>query len=76
MLEFVEIVLFLVGRLAFTRDERSRDLKQVDAAVERRPSTGTFALNGFKEVPLLAILTRNIGPNFSPGFLLICEYDS
>ena len=30
----------------------------------------------FKEVPLLAILTRNISSNFSPEFLSICEYNS
>ena len=29
-----------------------------------------------KEVPLFAILTRNISSNFSPEFLLICEYNS
>ena len=27
----------------------------------------------FKEVPLLAILTRNISSNFSPEFLPICH---
>ena len=30
----------------------------------------------FKEIPLLAILTRNIYSNFSPEFLSICEYNS
>ena len=29
-----------------------------------------------KEVPLLAIFTRNIFSNFSPEFLSICEYNS
>ena len=29
-----------------------------------------------KEVPLLAILTRNVYSNFSPEFLSICEYNS
>ena len=29
-----------------------------------------------KEVPLLAILTRNISSNFSPEFLSLCEYNS
>ena len=32
--------------------------------------------NLLKEVPLLAILTRNITQNFSPEFLSICEYNS
>ena len=30
----------------------------------------------FKEIPLHAILTRNISSNFPPEFLSICEYNS
>ena len=32
--------------------------------------------NNFKEVPLFAILTRNISSNFSLEFFSICEYNS
>ena len=35
-----------------------------------------IGLNWFKEVPLLAILMRNVSSNFSPEFLLICEHNS
>ena len=34
------------------------------------------SIDCLKEVPLLAILTRNIYSNFSPDFLSVCEYNS
>ena len=41
-----------------------------------RKESYCFSCGHLKEVPLFAILTRNISSNFSPEFLSICEYKS
>ena len=56
--------------------DKFRQKCQIDNSGHTVIKRERIGLNWFKEIPLLAILTRNVSSNFSPEFLLIFEYNS